>query len=95
MIDDRDTRTMALPGLPQPKKRGRKPIGAQAMTAAERKRRSRAAQRQAGFTSRDGRIPTPFSCELDELMLMRLRKAAQAEEVPIYTVLERLIAEHL
>ncbi|MBB5016743.1 hypothetical protein HNQ59_000005 [Chitinivorax tropicus] len=36
-----DDKTMELPGMPVPKRRGRPPIGTRAMTAAERKRRSR------------------------------------------------------
>ena len=31
-----DTKTLALPGMPEPKKRGRKPLGARAMTPAEK-----------------------------------------------------------
>ena len=69
------------------------------MTAAERKRRSRSLQRQAGFLSAGQttatRIPKPFACDLDELAIAKLKKVASQRKATIYQVLEQLIHEHL
>ena len=89
-----DTETTA-PANQTPKRRGRKPIGAAAMTAAERKRKSRAEQRQRGFTDFGKRIPRSFACDLDEVAINLLRRAAEQEGVPVYVVLERLISTYL
>jgi len=89
-----DTETTA-PANQTPKRRGRKPIGTVAMTAAERKRKSRAEQRQRGFADFGKRIPRSFACDLDEVAINLLRRAAEQEGVPVYVVLERLIATHL
>lgn len=82
---------------PAKPRRGRPSLGEQAMSSAERKRRSRAQQKLAGLQSKDlqARIPTPFSCELDAISLSRLRKAARASQLSIAQMLEQLINEHL
>jgi hypothetical protein len=88
-----DRKTLELPDLPKlPAKRGPKPLGDKPMTAAERKRRSRQNQRQAGFTNgASGRVPAQLNVEVEELLLRRLRRAAEAEGIPMRDILERLL----
>ena len=87
------------PAAANPPKRGRPALGEKAMTAAERKRRSRSLQRQAGFLSAGqttgARIPKPFACDLDELAIAKLKKVAAQRKTTLYRVLEQLIRDHL
>jgi hypothetical protein len=92
MRQPEDKKTAELPGMPNPTKLGRKPIGDEAMTAAERKRRSRAQQREKADWTKD-RVPAVFSCDLDETALFLLRRAAKAEGIPIYAIIETLIKD--
>lgn len=82
-----------------PRKRGRPALGKEAMTAAERKRRSRSLQRQAGFLAAGQtglkRIPRSFACDLDELAIAKLRRVAKERKATLYEVLEQLINDHL
>lgn len=90
-----DRKTLELPDLPKlPAKRGPKPLGDKPMTAAERKRRSRHNQRQKGFIdAASGRVPAQLNVEVEELLIRRLRRAAESEGVPMREVLERLLEQ--
>ncbi|WP_137936773.1 hypothetical protein [Chitinivorax sp. B] len=74
-----DDKTMELPGMPVPKRRGRPPIGTRAMTPAERKRRSR---KLNGIGS---------SVDLSRQTASQLREFANANNLTIDAAIQMLV----
>jgi hypothetical protein len=78
MKHPKDHHTLELPAIPTPVKRGRPSIGHAPMTAAERKRRSRALQVKRATQNHQLRLPKALSVEIDASLHQRFRMYCEA-----------------
>ncbi len=86
-----DQHTLELPEMPLLKKRGRPAINGKAMSAAERKRRSRSLQVGRAIRDHLQRLPKALSVEIDASLHQKLKRHCQATGKTQIEALEQLI----
>nr|WP_314898802.1 RepB family protein [uncultured Deefgea sp.] len=86
-----DQHTLELPEMPTPKKRGRPAILGRAMSAAERKRRSRSLQVGRATRDHNQRLPKALSVEIDASLHQKLKRYCEANGKTQIETLEQLI----
>ncbi len=74
------------------KPRGRRPLHGQAMSVAERKRRSRALQIKRATQNHQLRLPKALSVEIDASLHQKFRTYCQQQQLTQAEALEKILA---
>ncbi|MBS1156608.1 MAG: hypothetical protein H6R07_2532 [Proteobacteria bacterium] len=90
-----DLQTAELPGIPEAKRRGRVPINGKAMTAAERKARSRLNQQMIAAKDFSKPFKVPVSVEVDLSCSGFLRQIAKDQGLTIASAFELMVSEYV
>lgn len=90
-----DLQTAELPGIPEAKRRGRAPINGKAMTAAERKARSRLNQQMVAAKDLSKSFRVPVSIEVDLSCAGFLRQIAKDHDITQAAAFEMMVSEYV